>query len=207
MSESEWCLSESVPDELRDPCRQLYSDVATLHHKWQLYRQLFSGFESTRILSRTAQACFQTIAESLRNDMITSICRLSDPEHTLGGDNLSLASLVAQCTKVPHLDSLLTAFQSAAGAIRRLRNRRIPHNDLSATIMPRESPFPSVDQSQVEEILRLAAAVLKAINRHYSSTELEFPAILCGGAGDLISRLTSARQEHEQQPGHSKPQQ
>jgi hypothetical protein len=197
MSQTELGASERIPQEIRDACAQLYLDVATLHHKWRLYLDLFGSEENTTLLSNLAQASFQTIAESLRNDMIMAICRLSDPSQQLGGENLSLATLVGRCSKVPNADALLTAFQSAAGAVRLLRNRRIPHNDPNSRIMPHDDPIPGIDRSQMDEILRLASAILKSISAHFCGTGVGFPAPPIGGGEDLISRLKAAWEKRE----------
>jgi hypothetical protein len=197
MSQVEIGTSDQLPPEIRDAFAQLYQDVATLQLKWCSYLELFSSQENATLLSNVAQPFFHMIDESLRNDMIMTICRLSDPSQTLGGENLSLATLIGRCTlvsRVPNVDSLLTAFQSAAGPVRLLRNRRIPHNDPEARILPHEDPLPGIDRSRIDEILRLASAVLKAIHGHFCKTDLGFSPPAIGTATDLINRLKAARQ-------------
>src|SRR5262245_24805317 len=90
-----------LPEEIRDLCTGLCEDVAVLHLKLSFYRELFSIREHAALLSSLAPAFFHIVAESLRNDIILGICRLSDPSRNLIGDNRSLATLVGRCTKVP----------------------------------------------------------------------------------------------------------
>jgi hypothetical protein len=189
--------SERIPEETRAAFAQLYQDVTMLHHKWHLYLELFSTQQSATLLSNVAQACFQVIAESLRNDMLIAICRLSDPSHWLGSEYLSLATLVARCSKVPNVDALLTAFQSAAGPVRLLRNRRILHNDLHTRIVAHDDPFPGIDRSQIEEILRLASAILKAVRQHVADDARDLPPLPIGLATDLIECLQTAWAQRE----------
>jgi hypothetical protein len=197
MSHAELGADHRMPDEIREAWTALYQDVALLHLKWRLYVELYGSQESTALLSNLAQASFQAIRESLRTDMIVAICRLSDPPHMLGDEDLSLATLVGRCTKVPRLDALLTAFQSAAGAVRLLRNRRIPHHDPGSRVVPQEGPFPGIDRGQVDELLRLATAILKAIHGHYCNTELALAPTPVGGPEELINWLKAAWREHE----------
>ena len=199
MSEETFGYSERIPGEIRDACMLLCQDVAMLHHKWSSYLDLFSSQENMDLLSNVAQAFFQTIEESLRNDMLMTIWRLSDPSQTLGRENLSLATLVGQCSVVPKIEPLLTAFQSAAGSVRLYRNRRLGHNDLDTRIRPHEDPLPGIDRSQIDEILRLASEVLKAIYRHYCNADVDFQAFHTGGVKDLIYWLKTAREQHEQE--------
>jgi hypothetical protein len=197
MTEADFGYSERIPAEIRDAFMQLCRDVAMLQFKWHIYLELFSSQETTALLSDLAQAFFQTIEESSRNDMIMAICRLSDPSQTLGGETLSLASLVRQCSVVPRIDALLTAFQSAAGPVRLIRNRRIAHNDLEEKIRPREHLLPDIDRSRIDEIIRLASVILNGIFGHYCAADLDFQPHHKGDAKDLIYWLRAAREQHQ----------
>jgi hypothetical protein len=88
------------------------------------------------------------------------------------------------------VEHLLTAFQAASGVVRAYRNRHVPHNDVSAIIRPHEPLLPGVGRAQIEEILQLAALVLRAVSRHLGGADPEpFPAYP-GGASELIGWLT-----------------
>jgi hypothetical protein len=180
-------------EDIRDDWMKRCQDVAMLHAKWSTYLELFSGPENAALLSGAAPAFFQIVEESLRNDLILSICRLSDPSRTLGGDKVSLASLVADCGDVPRVHDLLTAFQAACGPVRRYRHRHLGHNDLGAIIRPRADLLPDVGRDAVDEILRLAGGILRAVSRHFGGGDLDFRPVPAGGAGDLIARLRAAR--------------
>ena len=134
--------SDRLPAEIRDLALRLREDLATLRLKWSSYRELFGSRENTRLLTDTARACFQMVEESLRHDIILSVCRLSDPTRTLGGESPSFATLVAQCGNIPRAEDLLIAFQAACGSVRRYRHRHLGHNDPEALIEPREHLLP-----------------------------------------------------------------
>ncbi|HZW29918.1 MAG TPA: hypothetical protein VFF52_04370, partial [Isosphaeraceae bacterium] len=147
---------DPFPAEIRDLGMRVREDLARLRLKWSYYRELFGSPENARLLTETARACFQMVEESFRHDIVLSLCRLSDPSRTLGGESPSLATLVARCGDLPRAEDLLTAFQAACGPLRRYRHRPLGHNDPDAPISPREHLLPDVDPSQIEEILLLA---------------------------------------------------
>jgi hypothetical protein len=181
--------SGHIPEEIRAICTGLCRDLAALHLKSDSYRELFGSPEAAALLSDTAPAFFQIVAEALRNDIVQSICRLSDPSRALDPDNHSLARLVAGCDDVPHVEDLLTAFQAACGPVRRYRHRHLGHNDPGARITPREDLLPDVGRAEIDEILRLAGGVLRVIHAHFSAGDPDLLPIAIGGVGDLIHRL------------------
>ena len=144
-------------------------DVAALQAKWDTYLGLFARPEVAELLSDTAPAFFQVVAESLRNDIVQSICRLGDPSRSLGPDNPSLATLVGRCLDVPRVEDLLTAFQAACGPVRRYRHRHLGHEDPDERIRPREDLLPDVGRARIDEVLLLAGGILKAVHRYYSA--------------------------------------
>jgi hypothetical protein len=186
--------SDRLPTEIRDLTLRLREDLARIRLKWSYYRELFGSRENTRLLTDTARACFQMVEESLRHDIILSLCRLSDPARTLGGESPSFATLVAQCGNIPKAEDLLTAFQAACGSVRRYRHRHLGHNDPAAIIEPREHLLPDVDPSQIDEILGLGGGLLRAVFAHYSAGDPLFEPVLAGSAADLIQCLSGTRQ-------------
>ncbi len=197
--------NEKIPEEIRDACADLRNDVAMLHVKWSFYLELFQEPENAQLLSNLARAFFQTVEESLRADMIMSICRLSDPSRSLAPGNLSFAILLGKCTDLPKVDNLVTAFQAACGNVRLYRNRYIAHNDLGSAVNPKENLLPGVGRPQIDEILRLAREILRAVYGHYASVDLAFPPTHSGGARELIDWIKQAQQalaaEMKQTPG------
>jgi hypothetical protein len=178
--------------EVLDLCGKLCEDPARLRLKWVYFQDLFRNPEHAALLVQVAPAFFETIAESLRFDIVMTICRLADPSRSLGGDVLSLASLAAQCQNVPNLEHLLTAFQSAAGCVRLYRHRRLPSDQKGPIVCHGQELLPDVGPAQIDEILRLAVMIPGAIHEHYTGTSAAFEAVDVGGALDLVKRLSIA---------------
>jgi len=108
--------------------------------------------------------------------------------------NLSFAILLGKCADLPKVDNLVTAFQAACGNLRLYRNRYIAHNDLGSVINLKEDLLPGVGRSQIDEILRLAREILRAVCGHYANVDLEFQSAHSGGARELIDWIKEAQQ-------------
>ncbi len=194
MPEARPGYNEKIPEEIRDACADLCDDVAMLDVKWSFYLELFQEPENTRLLSNLARAFFQTVEESLRADMLMTICRLSDPTPSLAGVNLSFAILLGKCPDLPKVDKLVTAFQAACGNVRLHRNRYITHNDLASAVNPKENLLPGVGRPQIDEILRLASEILRAVYGHYADVAPAFPPAYSGGARELCDWIKQAQE-------------
>ena len=192
--------SVPMPEEVRAICAGLCRDVAALGLKWDTYLGLFGRPEVAALLSDTAPAFFRIVGESLRNDIVQSICRLGDPSRSLGPDNPSLATLAARCPDVPRIEDLLMAFQAACGPVRRYRHRHLGHDDPADRIEARDELLPDVDRERIDEVLLLAGGILKAVHRYYSAGEPDLRPSPAGGVEALIRRLGPVqRQEGERQ--------
>ena len=178
-----------MPEEVRAICAGLCRDVAALGLKWDTYLGLFGSPEVAVLLSDTAPAFFRIVGESLRNDIVQSICRLGDPSRSLGPDNPSLATLTAQCPDVPRIEDLLTAFQAACGPVRRYRHRHLGHDDPGDRIEAGDELLPDVGRERIDEVLLLAGGILKAVHRYYSAGEPDLRSSPAGGVEELIRRL------------------
>ncbi len=185
--------NEKIPEEIRDACADLCDDVATLHVKWSFYLEMFQDRENAQLLSNLARAFFQIVEESLRADILMTICRLSDPSLSLAHVNLSFAILLGKCDDLPKVDNLVTAFQAACGNVRLYRNRWLAHNDLESIINLKENLLPGVGRSQIDEILRLAREILSAVYGHYANVDLALQPAHSGGARELVDWIKQAQ--------------
>jgi hypothetical protein len=193
MAEARLGYNEKIPEEIRDICADLCDDVTALHVKWSFYRELFATRENTDALSNLARAFFQTVEEALRTDLLTTICRLSDPNRSLGRVNLSFAPLVGKCADLPRVDDLVTAFQAACGNVRLYRNRYVGHNKLSDPIEPAADLLPGVSLSQIDEILHLGREILRTIYAHYAQLDLVIQPAYRDGPQDLLDWIKKAQ--------------
>lgn len=186
--------SSDLPEDIREIFMWLCQDLASLQNKWSFYLELFSSEENTAILSDLARSSFQIIEETLRNDMVMAICRLSDPPQTRRmKNNLSLRYLAKRCICNSEVDKLLKDFFDSCKPIRQYKNKRLGHNDLNTTIKPHDNPLPGIGKSQIDRIVNIAGKILNIIYQNYVESELFFHPLQIGGAKDLIYWLKVAK--------------
>jgi hypothetical protein len=194
MSEESFGYDSRLPEDICEIFMWLCQDIASLQSKWSFYLELFSSQENVTLLSDMAPSSFQIIEESLRSDLMISICRLSDPDKSLGKDNLSFKTLIIKCNKIDKVDKLLEDFLDACKPVQKYRNKRVAHNDLNTRIKPHETPLPGISRHQIDKILQLASQVLNVIYQEFIKTgELSFQANESGGADSLIYWLRMAK--------------
>jgi len=114
-------LHENVRDIFRDLCQ----DVAWLHSKWELYLDLFSTKEAVDVLGALVAGTAKIVEEALRDDIIMSISRLSDPAR----NNLVIETLVEHFDQIDGFADRVTRFQDECEPIRKFRNKQVAHND------------------------------------------------------------------------------
>ena len=186
MADDVFGYDSRIPADIRDIYMWLCQDVASLQNKWSFYLELFSSQENTALLSDLARSSFNIIEESLRGDLTMAICRLSDPPQTMGNENLSLVTLIQQCSRIDNMTELLKDFRDACEPVRQYRNKRVGHNDLNTTIKPYDNPLPGIGRNQIDRILQLASRILNVIYQHFVNEELAFRPFVIGGAVDLM---------------------
>lgn len=184
--DSHFGYNAALPENIREIFLWLCQDVASLRSKWNLYLGLFSQEENTKLLSELAQASFQMIEESLRDDLTIAICRLSDPPQSLRNDNLSLRTLIERLHEPGNVTELLKDFLEACAPVREIRNKRIAHNDLNTKLHPRVTPFAGVGRKEMARIVQLAEQILNWVIQRYVDVEYRFEILSPGGADDLI---------------------
>jgi AbiU2 len=178
---------ENMPQHIRELFLELCDEVINLNLRWQFLSELFGKQENAALLANVASASFDVIGNALGEVIIMSICRLSDGLQYRDRPRLTLQRLINSCPGIPDSDKLWTDFSSACKPFREHRNMKFGHYDLKTTLSPHENPLPSIGRAEVEEVLQIAATVLKGVYRRYSSGDI---AIVSphhiGGADTLI---------------------
>lgn len=184
---------DQLPENIRESFMWLCQDVASLQHKWDFYKELFGKDENTDLLSELAPVSFNIILETLQSDITMAICRLSDPQKSMGQENLSLSTLANNCTEIKSLDVFVTNFQNICEPVRQIRNKRVGHRDLNSVINPLENPLPGVSEETIDIILKTATEILNFVLQNFDDSELYFHTISPGGADSLIFWLKKGK--------------
>jgi len=198
-----------LPQELLPLYDSLNHELIWVHAKWQVYRQIFaSSQEDFDLLNRSAPFFFRVLQQTLFEDVLVSICRLTDPAHTGEKQNRSLAQLlerlepVAPAPLFADLSAGLVEIGRGSAAFREWRNRRIAHSDLSTALQVTEDVLPGISRADIETVLSGMRDFMNAVSALYFDSETAYDHFIAVSGGDVLLRMLhkadeSAREERE----------
>jgi len=193
---------ENMPEEIRGVFMWLCQDVASLNDKWSTYKGLYSDPSVTDLLNYTAKHTFQTIEESLRDDMTMSIGRLCDtlkPKRSKqkGLENVSFRTLLASKLIPKNIKKDIGEFLESCKPVKSLRNKRVAHNDKNTLLNPKEHPLPGISRKQIDNIVGTAGDILNLVLLEYEAAEMKFETMDQGTVEELVFCLMKARVDSE----------
>ena len=171
----------------------IYCEVVFLNARWGQYRDLFAADQETiDLLNRHGQFLFRVLQDSLWEQTLLHVARLTDPPRSRDNENLSIDQLVEL---VP--DELVRGAAANLAAIckekskfaREHRNKRIAHRDLGHALKEAPEPLNGVSRAHVEEMLSSLAALLNLLEKHYRNSTSILKPFGSGGARSLILDL------------------
>jgi len=166
-------------EELGDLFHTLWQEIVWLKYKFTEFVELFASKDSRlSLLNNSAPRFFKLLQDTLWEDVLISIARLTDPMKTMGKKNLTfnnIPNLIDDTELQPQIDKALKNALGASEFCRDWRNRRIAHRDLNLSIKSEESPkLKKSSVGQVRKNLDSLEAVLNMISVHYSDSTTLF---------------------------------
>lgn len=186
---------QAMGEELGALYDALWQQLAWLHGKWAEYVVLFGTKESrVKLLNRAAPKFSGILQDTLWEDVILHVARLTDPPRSVGKDNLTiraLESLIPDVTLKNELSLLVAKALSASEFCRDWRNRHIAHRDLSLALKTSAEPLMPASRLKVRQALDELAKVLNAVSMHYhrSTTIFDMDLHSDGSPGGALSLL------------------
>jgi hypothetical protein len=177
--------------DLGDLYSALWQEVAWVYAKWEEYVVLFGTKESRVILlNRAAPRFARLVQDTLWEDVLLHIARLTDSPTTLGKDNLTirrLANLVADHNAQKQVADTVSASLMTTAFCRDWRNRHLAHRDLQLALKRGALPLAEASRQSVREALHSLVEILNAVSAHYLNSTSRFD----GGpdAGGALSLL------------------
>jgi len=188
---------DNMPEDIRDIFMWLCQDVASLNDKWSTYKGLYSDPSVTDLLNYTAKHTFQTIEESLRDDMTMSICRLCDRSSSRGRENVSFNALLGSKNIPDGIKKDIGEFLESCKPVKSLRNKRVAHNDKNTLLNPKENPLPGIGRKQIDHLVGTAGDILNLVLLKYEDSEMGFETLDQGTVEDLVFFLMKAKVDTE----------
>jgi hypothetical protein len=170
----------------------LHNDFYWLQAKWQEYVELFGKDPArVKILNDAAPNFFWFIQDTMWNDLLLHITRLTDKRMTASRTNLTLLALPPLIQDEAFrgvLDNLVEAAVEAARFARRIRNRRLAHHDL-ALALGKAKPLTAGSRDDVRAALTAFHAVLDSVQLQYFDSSLSPEVILAPGGATKLLRI------------------
>jgi AbiU2 len=181
----------AMGQELGDLYSALWQEVAWLHTKWEEYVVLFGTKESrVELLNRAAPRFARVVQDTLLEEVLLHIARLTDSPKSVGKDNLTirgLAPLVNDLVAREKITVLVEAAETATEFCRDWRNRHLAHRDLLLALNRGAAPLREASRLSVWTALRSIVATLNGISAHYlDSTSMFEVGLDPGGALNLL---------------------
>lgn len=170
------CIAKLGAD-LGEHYSALWQELAWIHSKWVEYVTLFGANEQRiEMLNETAPRFFRTVQDSLWEDVLLHLARLTDSPRSAGKDNLSVRRLPStELLKAePQFAQLVAASVSATNFARDWRNRRLAHRDLALALGKQVEPLAPASRLAVSEALTALVAVMNWIAGKFLDTTTMF---------------------------------
>lgn len=168
----------------------LWQEVAWLYTKWGEYESLY-GTNSGRIdlMNKAAPLFFGIVQDSLWEETILHIARLTDSPKSMGKENLSIQRLPILVEDEQLRNTLQGKIEEAIKSsefCRDWRNRRIAHRDLKLAIEDGITPLKAASRKAIKDALSSIVAVLNTMSLHYKDSTTLFDAPSGYGGGESL---------------------
>jgi hypothetical protein len=184
---------EQTPDDVRNEhvsrlgsdlgpvYNALWNDVASLHVKWREYREMFGSTpERIELLNSAAGLFFRIVQDTLWDDTLLHLCRLTDPPQSAGRSNLTLRALpplVMDPLLRGEVSALVDQAVVATAFARDWRNRHLSHRDLALALNSGAQPLVRASRVQVSSAVAAIHAVLNKISERLLQSTLVMDVI------------------------------
>ncbi len=200
-----------LPGEIPEPHTAIHeaidNEVSWVHLIWKVFRQLYAEKATVELLNRVAPTWAKIQQDALLDDVMLSLTRLTDPPETFNCENLVLDRLVPLARAsgdekiVQTVIDGIQGVKDACADLRKHRNKRLAHNDLTTSLADEGMLLPS--RQIIETALSLIRNIMNAINVHFRGGPTMYKEVSSQGEADpLIAclndglRLRHLRRDH-----------
>ncbi len=182
-----------IPEEINEVYEELKTEITWLHARWIIYRQLFAESDKrVDLLNECASVFFYIIQDVLLEEVLVSLCKLTDPARSRRFENLSLKQL--QSRLGAHGDqklaartrSILDELHSKCEPFRVWRNKQLTHLDLTTAMKSSPDPLPGISRQMIEEALGLVRKYMNQIEGHYRNSEIGYEHFIMRSDGEAL---------------------
>ena len=166
-------------ESLADLHAKLEVELVWIYAKWRQFESVFAApSPDIEVLNATAPDFFVQARDALIDDVLLSLCRVTDPARDRRGfENFSLGQLAEH----PDVQALSGLAQEVAQLIaeadtrvnfaRQRRNKRLAHSDLPTVLRAEDNPLLPYKRSDVNAALAAISAVVSRIQLHLTGCD------------------------------------
>lgn len=182
---------DSMGKELGSLYHALWNEPAWLYAKWDEYVEMY-GTKPSRVelINQAAGHFFRVVQDSLWEDALLHIARLTDPPKSMGKNNLTIQwvpQLIDDLGVKKQIADLIETAITKTDFCRDWRNRHIAHKDLGLALKTGAEPLKPASRAKVKKALDSISDVLNAVSGHYMDSTTSFEGVGTGnGAISLL---------------------
>jgi chlorite dismutase len=180
----------------------MYKELVWTSKKWEEYQDLFTtNSERIKIVNQSAPLFFSIIKDSLENDILLSISRLTDPPTTGKFKNASIRRALPEISDEATRENLTTqidSLETTVKTIREKRNKNISHIDFDNLFQNQSDSIIVIKYTEIEDALKQIQKIFNQLEQLSckSSTIFErFPSMR--GSYELLRLLDQGLQFDE----------
>jgi len=178
---------------------ELWQQLAWLHTKWEQYVVLFGEAESrVKLLNESAPMFFRVVQDTLWDDSVLHVARLTDSPASMKKPNLSIRripELINDESTRTIVETLVQEALDASEFCRDWRNRHIAHRDLDLALKRAANPLKPGSLAKMKKAMEALEAVLNTVEAHYFESTTHFDMDTTGtGALSLLYVLDDGLQ-------------
>jgi AbiU2 len=164
-------------DQLGKAYNALYNELAWLFIKWRQYEELF-GKKPERIdlLNEAAPLFFRLLQDTLWEDILLHVARLTDAVASRGKENLTVRQLplLVEPALQAETEALVKAAVEKAEFAADWRKRHIAHRDLKRVLAEKPDQLAPASRLKVKQVLESLAAIMNRVDQHYFGSETAY---------------------------------
>ena len=169
----------------------LRNELLWLFEKWTEYVELFGTKQSrVELVNQAASHFFGIVQNTLWENTLLHIARITDNEKSAGKENLTirrLPKLIEKQSCKKEVEALIDKINKKREFCKDWRDRHIAHSDLKLAIWEDAEKLKPASRKQVIELLKLIAKALNTVSGYYTDSTIFFEGI--GNINGSVSLL------------------
>ena len=162
-----------MPSEVAAQFDPLFKEILWLTSKWSEFNKLYAADKETiELINRSAGYFFVIVQDTMWDDLLLHLARLSGPEKSMGKANLSIFQIATTVEIEPlktKLKTMLKERDTVFSFTDDHRNKRLAHHDLGVAIEG-VSSIPGSSRLQIRKAIEFLQKFASAIYEHYADT-------------------------------------